>query len=81
MIYHIQTKQTQLIALIKQGKIQFGGNKNLKIYGLLSCKSGKRIKRQNRVFFVDEHEALGFGYRPCGNCMKIKYFLYVTNTK
>ena len=58
---------------IKNGRILFAGNINLKIYGTLKCASGKRMKRTNRVFFSSEKEALNLGYRPCGHCMKIAY--------
>ncbi len=58
---------------IKKGRILFAGNKNLKIYGTLKCASGKRMKRENRVFFGSEEEALSMGYRPCGHCMKTTY--------
>jgi methylphosphotriester-DNA--protein-cysteine methyltransferase len=60
-------------ALIRRGDITLGGYKKAKIYGLLSCSSGKRMKVENRVFFKDEKEALSNGYRPCGHCMKSKY--------
>jgi methylphosphotriester-DNA--protein-cysteine methyltransferase len=80
MIEHANIEQTDLIQLIKSGKIVFGGNKNLKIYGLLTCKSGKRMKRENRVFFAYESEALALGYRPCGSCMNKKYKEYARNT-
>jgi methylphosphotriester-DNA--protein-cysteine methyltransferase len=59
--------------LIRNGDITFGGYKKAKIYGLLICSSGKRMKVENRVFFKDEAEALINGYRPCGHCMKEKY--------
>ena len=49
------------------------GNERLKIYGTLGCKSGKRMKRQNRVFFLAEKEAIKEGFRPCGNCLKERY--------
>ena len=58
---------------IKQRKIRFGGNLKLKIYGTLSCASGKRMRRENRVFFLSENEAIENGFRPCGLCMKEKY--------
>ncbi|MFC4219773.1 Ada metal-binding domain-containing protein [Flagellimonas marina] len=58
---------------IKNERIVFGGNKNLKIYGTLKCASGKSMKRENRVFFSSEKEALSLGYRPCGHCMKKAY--------
>ena len=55
-----------------------GGNKKLKIYGKLDCKSalnwiqkGKYVS--NRVFFEDEEIAKEAGYRPCGICMKKEY--------
>ena len=59
--------------MIAKGKITLGGNKQLKIYGTLRCKSGKRMKMENRVFFVSEKEAVTQGYRPCGHCLKSKY--------
>jgi methylphosphotriester-DNA--protein-cysteine methyltransferase len=31
------------------------------------------MKKENRVFFCFEKEAIKEGYRPCGNCMKSKY--------
>jgi len=63
----------KLKRMIDDGEIRFGGNLNLKIYGLLSCGSGKRMKRSSRVFFADEHDALTHGYRPCGHCMREAY--------
>lgn len=58
---------------IRSGAISWGGYKKAKIYGLLTCSSGKRMKVENRVFFKDEAEALQHGYRPCGHCMPEKY--------
>lgn len=43
-----------LLSLIKNRKILWAGNRKLKIYGKLNCKSGKRMKTQNRVFFQNE---------------------------
>jgi methylphosphotriester-DNA--protein-cysteine methyltransferase len=62
---------------IRQGRICFGGNKKLKIYGMLHCPSGKRMKRENRVFFSTEDDALQNGFRPCGHCMKQAYAIYI----
>ncbi|NIF04873.1 metal-binding protein [Chryseobacterium sp. Tr-659] len=73
MIQHSQISNLILRSKIKNREICFGGNKNLKIYGLLSCRSGKRMKRENRVFFTDEQEALRYHYRPCGHCIRSKY--------
>jgi len=69
----ILSRRRKLKLLIEQGKITLGGNKQLKIYGTLQCKSGKRMKIQNRMFFVSEKEATHRGYRPCGHCMKSEY--------
>jgi methylphosphotriester-DNA--protein-cysteine methyltransferase len=73
MIRHSDIDDQRLGQQIKSRSIQFGGNARLRIYGSLDCKSGKRIKRENRVFFESEAEALEKGYRPCGHCMKEAY--------
>lgn len=73
MIEHSKISDNDLRSKIKQQEICFGGNKKLKIYGLLNCKSGKRMKRENRVFFLTENEATENGFRPCGHCMKTEY--------
>ena len=70
MIKHAEINDADLRKLIRQTKISFGGNKKLKIYGTLMCKSGKRMKKENRVFFRSEKETIHEGYRPCGHCMK-----------
>ena len=67
------SKLRQLKILIDKQDIQLGGNANLKIYGTLNCKSGKRLKVKHRVFFSSETEAIQQGYRPCGHCMREKY--------
>lgn len=73
MIEHTGISPAWLQSLIRSGKITLAGNQSLKIYGLLSCSSGKRMKKENRVFFKTEREAQQLGYRPCGTCMKNKY--------
>lgn len=73
MIPHNDIGDEELKKKIKSGLLTFGGNARLRIYGTLSCKSGKRMKRENRVFFVNEAEAINNGFRPCGSCMKDKY--------
>lgn len=57
--------------MIRKGNIKYAGNKKLKIYGTLACKSGKRMKLVNRMFFTGEAEAIIAGYRPCSRCMKM----------
>ena len=66
----------KLHQLILSGKICFGGNSKLKIYGLLNCKNGKRMKLENRIFFSSVNEAEKNGYRPCGHCMKNAYKIW-----
>ncbi len=73
MIFHTELSQPQLHNKIKRQLIQFAGNQKLKIYGRLSCASGKRMLVKNRVFFKDESEAIANHYRPCGHCMKQSY--------
>ncbi len=73
MFHHADLEKQKLRSLIRNGDIQSGGNKKLKIYGTLSCESGKRMKIENRVFFISEMEAINHGYRPCGRCMKSEY--------
>ncbi len=70
MIPHYKIGFGELRKQIKQGKICYGGNAKLKIYGRLNCKSGKRMKKENRIFFSSTEEAILQGYRPCGHCMK-----------
>lgn len=73
MTHHSEISDKDLRNKIKQLKIRFGGNRKLKIYGNLFCASGKRMKKENRVFFTSEKEALQNNYRPCGHCMKEQY--------
>jgi len=73
MIQHDQLSDVSLRSKIRQKEVCFGGNRKLKIYGTISCSSGKRMNRENRVFFCSEEEATKNGFRPCGHCMKEKY--------
>jgi hypothetical protein len=56
MINHIdlgkntEEQKKKLSLLIRSGAVTLGGYKKTKIYGLLSCSSGKRMKAENRVF-------------------------------
>lgn len=73
MINHSDLSIEEVRRLIKNGKIRLGGNRPLHIYGTLHCKAGKGMKRENRVFFKSETEAILAGFRPCGQCMREKY--------
>ncbi len=73
MILHQKISDSELRSKFRNGEICFGGNQKLKIYGTMNCSSGKRMKRENRVFFLSENEARENGFRPCGHCMKTEY--------
>lgn len=82
MVSHIELGSTPFAAkralalLVMSGDVTLAGYRKGKIYGLLSCKSGKRMNTENRVFFKDEQEAKASGYRPCGTCMRAAYQLW-----
>ncbi|MGC3944065.1 MAG: Ada metal-binding domain-containing protein [Chryseolinea sp.] len=73
MISHNDLDGTEFRKLIRAGTIVLAGNRKLRIYGLLSCRSGKRMNKTNRVFFHSIEEAIQSGYRPCGNCLRHAY--------
>lgn len=73
MIPHNQLTDMELKSKIRHNQIALGGNGKLKIYGTLHCRSGKRLKKENRVFFSSEDEAIQNNFRPCGHCMKTEY--------
>ena len=73
MTRHNDIGRLELRKEIKDRSIQYAGNSRLKIFGLLSCSSGKRMKKENRMFFKTETEALAAGFRPCGHCMPHQY--------
>jgi methylphosphotriester-DNA--protein-cysteine methyltransferase len=76
MIRHIEMDDKALYQKIRQKEIVFGGNSILKIYGTLQCKSGKRMKKKNRVFFISTEQAKEQGYRPCGHCLRTDYKIW-----
>ena len=73
MTRHNDIDRQELRKEIKNRSIQYAGNSKLRIFGLLSCRSGKRMKNKNRVFFKTETEAIAAGFRPCGHCMRDQY--------
>ena len=73
MIRHDALDDDDLRRLLAAGQIRFGGNRRLRIYGRLDCASGKRMKREQRVFFGDEAAARSAGFRPCGHCLRDAY--------
>lgn len=73
MIRHRELTARELKRKLRLATVAWAGNERLKIYGRLDCKSGKRMKKENRVFFASEHEAIKTGYRPCGHCMRKEF--------
>jgi nitrate reductase beta subunit len=73
MLHHDLIDDDALCHLIRRRAIVLAGNWQMKIYGTLKCRSGKRMKRSNRVFFADVAEAGRHGFRPCGHCMHQLY--------
>lgn len=79
MIEHQDLNQLDLHKHLKNKLIRLAGNRKLKIYGTLQCTSGKRMKKENRVFFKNEEEAINLGFRPCGHCLRNKYRQWKAN--
>ncbi|UBM59509.1 metal-binding protein [Marinilongibacter aquaticus] len=73
MLAHTDIENMMLWQKIRQGELLYAGNKKLKIYGTLRCSSGKRMKKENRVFFKNAAQAKAHGFRPCGHCMRQAY--------
>jgi len=73
MIAHEDLNKQNLFNHLKNKSITLAGNKKLKTYGTPQCSSGKRMKKENRVFFRTETEAIHLGFRPCGHCLHQKY--------
>jgi methylphosphotriester-DNA--protein-cysteine methyltransferase len=78
VLHHTSIPAKELRAKIKRKEITMGGNRKLKIYGHLSCVSGRRMNKQTRVFFHTETEALQKGYRPCAKCLSKKYQQWIS---
>jgi len=76
MIKHSKTTNFELYRKIRLEEIIYGGNSKLKIYGTLQCKSGKRMKKENRVFFNTIIQAKKLGFRPCGHCLRADYKIW-----
>lgn len=69
VIRHTEMDAQALRKKIRAKEIAWAGNLKLNIYGTLHCKSGKRLKIENRVFFHSAQEAIQQGFRPCGHCL------------
>lgn len=73
MIQHSEISDKELRKRIRRNVIFVAGNSKLKIFGKLTCKSGKRMNKENRVFFLSAQEAIQRGFRPCGHCMRSEF--------
>lgn len=73
VLSHSDLTPQQLFHLLRKQHVRLSGNRRLKIYGLLNCPAGRRMKRENRVFFQHEAHALQAGYRPCSICLPQAY--------
>ena len=76
MIEHKNISAEEVRSLIHSNKITYAGNIPAKIYGTLTCSSGKRMKKKNRTFFADSNEAILAGFRPCGKCLHQEYKIW-----
>lgn len=81
MLQHIDLSSADVRSLIRRRTIQLAGNRRLRIYGMLSCPSGKRMKIANRVFFSALLEATMAGYRPCARCLPKEYAAFQLRKK
>jgi len=59
------------VSQIGEGKGAYVGSKTGKTYHLPWCSGAKRIKEENKRWFVSKNEAENAGYRPAANCKGI----------
>ncbi len=64
MTKHIELSSKLLYHKIRHKEFIYAGNAKLKIYGTLYCASGKRMKKESRVFFTTEQETILLCYSP-----------------
>jgi methylphosphotriester-DNA--protein-cysteine methyltransferase len=83
MVYAVSNQSKKTYKILKDGKAitstvpgLYAGWKRGKIFGRLDCVSGKRMKKENRVFFLSWGDAITQGYRPCKNCNPTPYDKY-----
>jgi methylphosphotriester-DNA--protein-cysteine methyltransferase len=76
MIEHKKLSDKEVRSLIRGNKITYAGNIPAKVYGTLACSAGKRMKKENRIFFLDRDEAILAGFRPCGKCLHHEFKIW-----
>ena len=52
----------------QQEDAKYIGNSETKVFHTLDCGHGKRIKKENRVYFKTRAEAIEAEYTPCKVC-------------
>lgn len=67
-ILDLEGVQLQRLQRLAQSGLRFEGVKSTKVFCFPTCYYGRRAKEENIVFFHDEAEARGAGYRPCKAC-------------
>ena len=68
--------EEKIYRVLKDGKIieskipgKYAGHRPEKIFGRLDCPSGlRKMRKENRVFFLTWEDAIAAGYRPCKIC-------------
>lgn len=74
MLYHVIGESGQTILTPVPGKYAGwdGGRPGRRIFGRPTCKSGMRMKKENRVWLSSWEAAIAAGYRPCKLCKPTK---------
>ena len=65
-LYCVMNERGEEILTPVPGK--YAGWRKGKIFGLPTCKSGMRMKEENRVWFTTRKACLNAHYRPCKIC-------------
>jgi O-6-methylguanine DNA methyltransferase len=67
-ILSLEGVQLARLQRLAQSGYRYEGVKSTKIFCFPTCYHGRHAREENFVFFHDEAEARGAGYRPCKDC-------------
>lgn len=67
-ILTLEGVQLPRLQKLAQAGLRYEGVRSTKIFCFPTCYHGRHAKEENFVFFHDEAEARGAGYRPCKDC-------------
>jgi O-6-methylguanine DNA methyltransferase len=67
-ILSLEGVQLARLQKLAQSGYRYEGVKSTKIFCFPTCYHGRHAREENFVFFRDEAEARGAGYRPCKDC-------------